>query len=890
MRELLLFTVLGLGLGAGYALAALGVVLVYRGSGVLNFAHGAMGMVGAYVCYELRVNAGWPAVAAVAVGVAAAAALGLVTGGLVMRRLRTAAPLTRLIATLGILLFLYEAVLQRYTGKGAPVVPSLLPTARVELLDGVSVGADRLILLGLAVAVTAALAVTYRATRFGLATTATAENERALATLGWSPARIATLNWTLGAALGGVAAVVISSINGLSPTLALLVIPAFAAALVGGFTSFPLTLAGALGVGVAESLVTRYVDAPGWGKSMPFLVIVALLVLRGQALPVRGAVAARLPRVGTGRASVRGVVVGVAVAAVLLGWVVPDDWVDPAITSLVMAIVLLSIVVVTGLGGQLSLAQYTLAGIGAWVATRLAVTAGLPFGVALAVGALAMVPIAAAVGLPALRTRGANLAVVTFAFAFVLDQLVLTDADLTGGPTGTQVDPPSILGYSLDGILHPRRYAIFALVVLALVALVVANVRRGRSGRRMLAVRANERAATALGISVVQAKLYAFVLAGVIAGIGGVVGAYRNPFVEFDGYGVLDSIQAVALAVIGGIGYVAGAPIGSLLATGGLSAGAVHSVVDITNALTLVAGLAVVAMVMLHPDGVASVAEHLGRRRTRARGAPAQEPPPVGELRPVAPATLVVEGLSVRFGIVEAVRAASFSVGPGEVVGLIGPNGAGKTTLVDAITGFTRPVAGAVALDGVDVTRWPALRRARAGLGRCFQSLELFEDMTVEENLLAAAEGHRAAAYVTDLVRPGRTQLPPAARAAIEEFRLGDELPRLPGELTAGRRRLVAIARAAAAEPSVLLLDEPAAGLDTDESAALGHLIRRLADRRGMAVVLVEHDVDLVFSVCDRVVVLEFGQVIADGPAAAVARDERVVAAYLGNAPAGVAS
>src|SRR5581483_9414514 len=228
----------------------------------------------------------------------------------------------------------------------------------------------------------------------------------------------------------------------------------------------------------------------------------------------------------------------------------------------------------------------------------------------------------------------------------------------------------------------------------------------------------------------------------------------------------------------------------------------------------------------------------------------------------VAPATLEIENLTVRFGAVVAVDGVSFRVTPREVVGLIGPNGAGKTTIVDAITGFTRPSAGRVLLNGEPMAgrSWGAARRARAGVRRSFQSLELFEEISVAENLHAGSGETTRFSWLRDLVWPARPHLTPMAVSSAREFGLVDDLDRLPGELPYGRRRLVGIARAIASAPSVLLLDEPAAGLDDSETSELGDLVRRFADRNGMAVLLIEHDVDLVLRVCDRIVVLDFGR------------------------------
>jgi branched-chain amino acid transport system ATP-binding protein len=246
-------------------------------------------------------------------------------------------------------------------------------------------------------------------------------------------------------------------------------------------------------------------------------------------------------------------------------------------------------------------------------------------------------------------------------------------------------------------------------------------------------------------------------------------------------------------------------------------------------------------------------------------------------------AVLETTGLSVRFGGVRAVDAVDVAVEEGQLVGLIGPNGAGKTTFVDAITGFVR-YTGRAELDGRDLTGMPPHTRARRGLARTWQSTELFDDLSVRENLMVAAERPSWLALAAELVgRPagGGT----ATNEALDLLELGALAEAMPSELTQGQRKLVGVARAIAMRPRLLCLDEPAAGLDTHESEELGRRLRQIADS-GTSTLLIDHDMGLVLTICDRIVVLEFGKVIAAGSPDEVRRDPRVVKAYLGGAAA----
>ncbi len=251
-------------------------------------------------------------------------------------------------------------------------------------------------------------------------------------------------------------------------------------------------------------------------------------------------------------------------------------------------------------------------------------------------------------------------------------------------------------------------------------------------------------------------------------------------------------------------------------------------------------------------------------------------------------AVLQTEGLSVSYGGVHAVAAVDLSIAAGELVGLIGPNGAGKTTLIDAVTGFVR-CSGRVTLAGRDVTDLAPHRRARLGMARTFQSLELFDDLTIAENVAAAIERPTWHGVLRDLVRPGSAPAGDAVADALGLLGLTSVADRLPAELGHGERRLVACARALAGRPSLICLDEPAAGLDTAESQTLGRHLRAITER-GSAILLVDHDMSMVLEVCDRVVVLEFGRTIAQGTPDEIRRDPAVIAAYLGRAAGGDAA
>lgn len=897
------FAVLGLATGALTALVALSLVIVHRVSGVLNFAAAALGAIGAFVCYSLRDDFGWPTPLAVASGLIVGVALGLLTY-VVMALLRNTSLLSRLIATLALLTSAESLMLLLWSNQlGQP--HSILPTRNLMLVGSVRIGEDRLILIGIALVLAVALWAVYSKTLFGIATSAVSENRRVAAIAGWAPARIELVNFLIAGFLSALAAILLAPIVTLNAAiLSVTVLSALAAALVGRFSLFGATVGAALVIGALQSELSLFqpdiarawhVSTPsltGLAQAVPLLIILVVAVASGRARPTHGETNARLPLPGSGRVARVPLVLAIVVGTVLV--FSAPSYSDALMTTFGIGIIIASVVVVSGYAGQLSLCQYTLAGFGAWAAARSANSLGVPFLVALLIGVVAATAVGVLVALPAIRTRGVTLAIVTLALSLVFSALIFDNPSTTGGFEGIVVKSPEILGYQIDPTLHPQRYAALMLIALVLVGLMVANLRRGATGRKMIAVRSNERAAAGLGINVVGIKLYAFAVGAGIAGLGGVLIAFEQANVQFASFDVFSSIQLVQYGVIGGLGWVSGVVGGATAAPGAVIAAFTSNVLPNLNNvnawIAVLGGVGVIQLLRQSPDGLASLwasqARRLAGRFTRQ---PIQEHTPEPT---VAPATMLdldhrgrtleVRGVSVSFGGVMAVNDVSFGVAPGEVVGLIGPNGAGKTTLLDLITGFTRHSTGTILLDGVDVSPWSPERRARAGICRSWQSVELFDELTVGDNLIVAEDARLRRNLVRDLFKPDHRTLSPFAESVVDDLGLRGALDRRPNALSLGTIKLAGIARTIIANPGVVLLDEPAAGLDERERRELAQVIRQVADRHGFAVVVVEHDMALILNTCDRVVVLDFGQKIADGSPDVVQADERVILAYLG--------
>ncbi len=894
------FTLLGCGTGALYALVALGIVLVYRSSGVLNFAAGSLGAIAAFLFFDLRDvdHVNW--IAALVIALVLGAALGVLMQVIIMRILRRASLLAKVIATLGLMAIAESAIILIWPSLvSTNAVPDgFLPTSRIKIGHTAAVPLDRLVIITIVLVLATILKLVYSKTLFGLATSAVAENRRVAVGSGWSPGRIELVNFAVAGVLSAFAAIMVAPIVSLSvATLTFMVLPALAAALVGRFSSFGTTVAAALGLGVLAALIglfqpnianvfgVQVQSLDGLGQIVPLLVIVGVTAARGRTRMERGESQARLPLPGSGRISVVPLVIGIGLAVYLL-FGTSATWADALITTFVTGILLLSVVVVVGYAGQLSLCQLALAGFGAWVAARLVATQGWPFEFALVAGVVATVPLGLIVALPALRARGINLAVATLALASTIEALVLTNSSLTGGFGGTNVKPPSVFGVNLDPIRYPDRYGAFALIAFVLVGIVVANLRRGDAGRRLLAVRSNERAAASLGVNVYGAKLFAFGLASAIAAVAGVLLAFRQPNVQFNQFDAIGSINAVLYSVLGGIGFAAGTIVGAAMASGSIVSKVVdeflHNVNNINSWLLLASGVFVIDILWQAPDGVAAlVSRQLAPVTARLRRK-RSETPTWRANRDRPPALLELQDLTVTFGGVVALDHVGFSVRARRSRRAHRPERRGQDHARRRRNRFHQTRRRTCP------SRGPTHRFLVAGsksARRCHTVVAGRRALRGDERLgEPARRGEQS--FLVDVLHRSRTARNRPRNRESPRCHRGVRVVRLPR-----KSHVVPFARDSstrrhrsriAAEPAVLLLDEPAAGLDATESAELSATIVRIARNRGIGVLLIEHDVAMLLNTCDRLVVLDFGEKIAEGTPAEITTDPRVVAAYLG--------
>ena len=909
--------VLGVLFGMTYGLLAIGLVLVYKSNRFLNLAHGQMGVLSASILGKLVLDDGWNWWAAFAVCVPIGILIGVAIDRWIIRPLRErgASSTTLVLVTIGVTLILIGvSLLQVFAPDPNKLGTSGYPLpfqSHVRIGGVVLTGAD--ILTAIAVPlIVAALAVFLRSTHLGRSIRAAAANPDEARLCGISARYVSMVTWAIAGGLAALTAVIQAPTQSATASATLgpyLLFFALGSAAFGAFTSIPLAMAGGIGIGVVQLLTNAATNATD-GELAAFVAVVGIVIVRGRAIgqvfAVTGApVEERAPlrmtdlarRVGWIRHRNRlGLAAGALMALLLpLVPVLSSDGHRFQLALItVYALAAMSLTVAVGWAGQVSLGHWAFVGAGAFVAARMLEHGwSLPFVLLPAglVGAGVMV----AVGLPALRVPGLTLAVTTLGFAIVgQDWLFRQGWFGSTNSIGISFPPPDVA----RGLGRPTGQIVvyyFGCLAVAVVAWLLTMLRRAQPGRVLIAVRDNSPAAAAFGVRPATAKMLALGLSGFLAAAAGVVwaDAYRNVAQSY--FSPQLSLVLLALPVIGGTGSVAGAVVAAALFYGINFFVNPHlyslfgTVGGSFGFQTILGGIGIVGTVLYSPGGLAGgMQDWLQRRIDRL-----SEDSLATVARPERP-TLVVEDVVVHFGGLQALSGASIEVGPGEIVGLIGPNGAGKTTLLNVISGALDTDGGTVRLGPVDLTDLPPELRSAYGLGRSFQDARLFPGLTVIEALQMASYNRfrpslLGAAAATPWVRQAEARNLADVREVVERLGLTPFAGHLTSELSTGTRRICDLAAQLVARPSVLLLDEPTAGVAQREAEAFGPLVRLVREELDCSILIVEHDMPLLMGLCDRVYAMEAGRVIASGTPEEIRHDPRVIASYLGTDETAVA-
>jgi len=906
---------LGVLTGLTYGVLAIGLILVYRQSRVINFALGEIGAFGATLTGLAVVVWHLPYWFAFALGVALAGGVGAASEALVIRRLRRAPLVISVIATLGLgsLLDQFSSALNGNVAAGASFPqPTGLPTFSVGALLVTPAYSGMLILSPIVVL---ALAVFLRRSRSGMAMRASASNAEAASLAGVAANLNMALAWGIAGMLAAFVATLVMPTRGFSSGAFLgpeLLLRALAVAVIARMASMPIALAAGVVLGVLEQIVlSSYANTNVVSLIIFVIILVGLLLQRGQGArkedkdawsavqssrPPRNRAEAlavrRLGWAGGGLALVVGII---------LPLLLPQDQVYILIVIIACGVVGLSVGIITSLGGQLSLGQFAIAGVGATVSYLVASHTQsfvVSFLAAMVVAAL----LSLLIGLPALRITGIMLAVTTLSFGLMAQDWLLPQPWMLG--TGVTPGIPAIGTFVAN---TPDKYYYFSFVALIVVFLFARNIWRSGLGMRMKAVRDNEAAARAFGLSPVQIKLQAFFLAGLLAGLGGALLGHSLSFLPPSEFPLQRSLDVSAMAAVGGVGSIVGPLIGAVYIVG------IPQWIPLDSAGTAATALGWLVLVVQFPGGLV---QSFGPTRDKlvaflSRSSPAAAPPAdesLGSLQPAPQAleparrsasaaevavgepVLVASGLSRHYGGVVAVEHVDLEVRRGEILGLIGPNGAGKTTLFELLSGFTRAQTGTVLYNGRDISRLSPTSRARLGLVRSFQDASLFHTLTVEDTVSVALEqAHPTRTLAALLGLPGvRRRRHAEAERIIAMMGLTGYRHTPVKDLSTGVRRITEFACLVALRPAVLLLDEPAAGVAQRETEALGSVLRRLKEQLDLTLVIVEHDIPLIMGLADRVVAMEAGRVLMVGTPEEVRSAPEVIRSYLGTDPAAI--
>lgn len=903
---------IGAVIGSANGLAAVGLVLVWRANRIVNFAAGAMGGAAALGSLHLSLTWGWSYPISVAVALVAGALLGGLVEFAVIRRFAQAPRLVLTVATIGLAQLLGGLELgipSVVFGVESPILSAFeTPLTSTSVVVGpVIINGDHLLVAAVVPVVVGALAWFLRRSLVGTAIRAAAENTDRARLLGVPVRRITTLVWMLAGLLAALTFVLKAPFLGATPSAIAgpaVLLPALAAAVVGRMESMPVTFVAAVGLGVVDQLVR-------WNTTSPELVDVVLLVVivvsllarRGSASrafdadggwrdaelirPIAPAVAA-LRSVRVARAAGVGVLVAAAVLVPLQ--VGPGTAYSLSIMA-IWGLVALSLVVLTGWGGQISLGQFALVGVGAIVAGNMVSRWNIDLFVTLAVASAAGALAALVLGVPALRIRGPFLAVVTLAFAVVLDGYVLNPNVF---PSLIPQDVTRPLLWARIDLEQERAMLWFCLAALALGIVLASGVRRSRSGRLLLAARDNAKASEAAAVSTRWVTLSGFVFSGWLAGLAGGLHVLVLHGARVGSYQPVQSVEVFSMATIGGLGSIGGAVVG---------AAGMRGLQDLDATIRLVvAGTGVLVVLWLVPSGLAGLAAGL-RDRVLVRLArrhgmdlagqplvdrapedaqpqdtqpqdtqPEDAQPGGGETGggeipddgpgarraggiALEPPILVARDVDVSYGRLQVLFGADLEVGRGEVVALLGTNGAGKSTLLRAVCGLT-PHSGSVRLGDRELGNARTEQIVGAGVALMPGGKATFPTLTVAEHLRLASWTFR---------RDKDRQAEDLAMV-MELFPvLRDRRGQLAGDLSGGEQQQLALATTLLLRPEVLLIDELSLGLSPMVVGALCDVVRRL-NATGMTIVVVEQSVNVALTLAERAVFMEKGQVRFEGP------------------------
>ena len=917
-------------IGILYGFVGFGIILIYRANRIISFAQAGLGSVPAIVAVILITNHSVPYPVALLVMLMTAALFGLIVERVIMRPFRQAPRLLATVATIGVaqLMTLLELKVPAWiAGDSVPQSVTTPLSGYRASIGGVVFSGDHLLIVVVAVGLAITITTFFKRTSLGIAVRASAENADRALLLGIPVARVSTLVWVIAAVCSGAAIflrapVVGIPIGGLGLSPAILLY-GLGAATIAGMERFGIALGAGMGIGVLEQVSYSGTSQPDLaaGLMLP-LILAALLVQRARvSRGIEAGIASvralreyrpvpielrRLPEVRIARWAWFALVAVLFLAAPLY---VGSNLVGAASLVLIYAIVGVSVVILSGWAGQVSLGQWGFAGVGAAVTGYLATNHGQDFFVCIAGAGVAGALVALVLGLPALRIQGLFLGVVTLAFSATVAYIVV-NPDYTSWllPTGNRIDRPII--WSRLDVTGQSGFYYVVLVFLVLAVCVARGLRQSRSGRIFVASRDNARASQSYAVNTAATRLAAFAISGFLAAVAGALFAYQQGAVDKDSFGISVSIGIFAFVVVGGLTSVPGAIAGAVYFEGLLYIVRSKGLAGL-DTLGLSSGILTVLTFL--PGGFAeagygmrdALLRRVARRRdllvpslvadrgdvpvtadvalpalgaaTSDAGSPSLAPSPETRSPAPADALLVCRGVDVAYDHVQVLFGVDMHVRRGEVLALLGTNGAGKSTLLRAISGLTPTAAGTITVDGLDITHASPAQRARQGIVQVPGGRGVFPTLTVAEHL-------RMAAWLVD----DAAKLERARQEMLTLFpRLRDRLGTLGGDLSGGEAQQLAVGMAFLCEPRLLIIDELSLGL---APVVVEQLLRALREmnRRGTTILIVEQSVNVALTVAQRAYFMEKGEVRFEGPTSELLeRDDIVRSVFLEGAAGG---